>query len=222
MLLARERFLALWRQAPATWSLVAVTTLVSLVIILLDLGGVAAIGGGFIPAMVGARVVLPPDAPPMLPFWLTPLSATLVHAGVAHILLNMFVLAFCGHAVEQALGWRGVALLYLVGAYAAAAGQWAQDPGSTMPMVGASGAISALLGAFALLFGKSRARAIGPLSARTVTVLWLAAAWIGVQLLTSLAGLSGGPLIAIGAHIGGFLAGLLLARPLLLWRYRKA
>jgi membrane associated rhomboid family serine protease len=53
-------------------------------------------------------------------------------------------------------------------------------------------------------------------------VLWLAAAWIGVQLLTGLAGLGGGPLVAIGAHIGGFLAGLALARPLLLWRYRKA
>jgi membrane associated rhomboid family serine protease len=222
MPLLRERFLALWRQAPATWSLVGVTTLVSLVLILLDLVGVAAIGGGFIPAMVGAKVTLPPDAPLMLPVWITPLSATLVHGGLAHILLNMFALVICGRAVEQALGGRGVAILYLVGAYAAAAGQWAQDPGSTMPMVGASGAVSALLGAFALLFGRSRARAIGPIPARTVTVLWLAAAWIGVQLLTGIAGLSGGPLIAIGAHIGGFLAGLLLARPLLLWRYRKA
>jgi membrane associated rhomboid family serine protease len=219
MSLMGEKFRGVWRDAPATWTILAVTTIVSVVLILLDLLDVAAAGGGFTPGMVGAHVVLSPDA---LPIWLTPLSATLIHAGLAHILLNMFVLVVCGRAVEQVLGWRGVAILYAVGAYAAAAGQWAQDPHSTVPMVGASGAISALLGAYALLFGKSRARAIGPIPARAVTVAWLAAAWIGVQLLTGLAGLGGGPLIAIGAHIGGFLAGLALARPLLLWRYHKA
>jgi membrane associated rhomboid family serine protease len=217
-----EGFRTAWRGAPATWTIIAVTTIVSIGLILLDLVGVAALGGGFIPATVGVHVVLPPGAPPMLPAWLTPLSATMIHAGFAHIVLNMFVLLVCGRAVEHALGWRGVAILYLIGAYAAAAGQWVQDPGSVVPMVGASGAISALLGAYALLFGKSRARAIGPVPARAVTILWLAAAWIGVQLLTGLAGLGGGPLVAIAAHIGGFLAGLALARPLLLWRYRKA
>jgi membrane associated rhomboid family serine protease len=222
MSLIGERFGPLWRTAPATWSLVTATTLISIVLILLDLVGVAAISGGFVPGLIGAHVVVAPDAPPILPIWLTPLSATLIHAGLAHIMLNMFVLIVCGRAVEQALGWRGVAILYVVGAYAAAAGQWAQDPGSNIPMVGASGAISALLAGYALLYGKSRARAIGPIPARAVTVLWLAAAWIGVQLLTGLAGLGGGPLVAIGAHIGGFLAGLALARPLLLWRYRKA
>ena len=62
--------------------------------------------------------------------------------------------------------------------------------------------------------------------AGVVHVVWLAAAWIGIQLLMGLAGFgssvgANGP-IAIGAHIGGFLAGLVLARPLLLWRYRAA
>ena len=222
MSLIGEKFGPLWREAPATWSLVAFTTLVSVILILLDLVGLAAMSGGFVPGLIGAHVVFPPDAPPILPVWLTPLSATLIHAGFAHILLNMVVLIVCGRAVEHALGWRGVAILYVVGAYAAAAGQRLQDPGSNTPMVGASGAISALLAAYALLYGKSRARAIGPVPARVVTVLWLAAAWIGVQLLTGLAGLGGGPLVAIGAHIGGFLAGLALARPLLLWRYREA
>ena len=53
-------------------------------------------------------------------------------------------------------------------------------------------------------------------------VVWLAAAWIGIQLMIGVAGLGGATRIAIGAHIGGFLAGLALARPLLLWRYRGA
>ena len=89
-------------------------------------------------------------------------------------------------------------------------------------MIGASGALSAVVGAYALLFGQSRARAIGQFSAGVVHVVWLAAAWIGIQLMIGVAGLGGFGTIAIGAHIGGFLAGLAMARPLLLWRYRHA
>ena len=53
-------------------------------------------------------------------------------------------------------------------------------------------------------------------------MVWLAVAWISIQLLIGVAGMGGGPLIAIGAHIGGFIAGLVLTRPLLLWHYRNA
>ena len=89
-------------------------------------------------------------------------------------------------------------------------------------MIGASGAISALLGAYALLYGQRRASVGNPRFGNALNVLWLAAAWVGLQLLIGLAmsGPDGG--IAIGAHIGGFIAGLALARPLLLWRYRTA
>ncbi len=119
------------------------------------------------------------------------------------------------------LGAGPVVVLYVVGGYAAAAAQWAVDPGSTVPIIGASGAISALVAAYARLFGERRAGAIGPFSADVVHVAWLAAAWVGIQLLMGIAGL-GGLAIAIWAHIGGFLAGLVLAHPLLRWRYRHA
>ena len=89
-------------------------------------------------------------------------------------------------------------------------------------MVGASGAISAVIGAYAMLFGLKKAKAIGPVPALVVHVVWLALAWIGVQVLFGIAMASAGVGIAVVAHIGGFIAGLLLARPLLLWRYRRA
>jgi membrane associated rhomboid family serine protease len=192
---------------------------VSGLITLFGFTGYAVTFAGFIPALAsGATVAGDPGY--MLPWWLTPLSATLVHAGFGHLLLNMVVLFYCGRQLEHALGSRAIWILYLVGAYVAAAGQWVLDPGSPVPLIGASGAISAIIAAYAALFGETRAKAFGPIPARVLHVLWLAAAWIGVQLLFALAGLGGE--IALGAHVGGFLIGLVLTRPLLLWRYRGA
>ena len=179
----------------------------------------AAVFAGFIPALASGATVVS-YAGYILPWWLTPISATLVHAGFGHLLLNMVVLFYCGRLLEHALGSRAICILYLVGAYAAALGQWALDPYSTAPLIGASGAISAIIAAYAALYGKTRAKALGPIPARVLHILWLAAAWIGVQLLFALAGLGG--TIALGAHVGGFLIGLALTRPLLLWRYRGA
>lgn len=157
-----------------------------------------------------------------LPAWLTPLTATLLHGGLLHLALNMVMLVYCGRAAEKVLGWGPVLLLYLVGAYAAAAGQWAVGPASATPMIGASGAISAVIAVYALLFSQNEVKALGPVPAHWVRAIWLGAAWTGVQWLISVATAGGPYAIATAAHVGGFLAGLILARPLLLWRYRKA
>lgn len=210
-----------WRDAPATAVITAVTLAVSLLILLSGWLPEAAIGGGVIPARLSGAV-MPAYLGLVIPTWLTPLTATLVHGGIAHVALNLVMLAYCGAQAERPLGSGGIAALYVVGAYAAAAGQWALAPTSPMPMIGASGAISAVVAAYALLYGERRAQKVGPVPAGAVHVLWLAAAWIGIQALIGVAGLGGGPAIAVGAHIGGFLAGLALARPLLLWRYRRA
>lgn len=205
--------------------------IISLAIIALNLVGYAAVTAGFIPAIASGIVVVPPEAGiTLLPAWVTPLTTTLIHGGFAHLALNMVMFFYCAAQTERALGWKAILILYLVGAYAAALGQWVQDPSSAIPMIGASGAISAVVAAYALLFGTRSARAIGPLPARLVHALWLGAAWIGIQLLIGFSGLGGGGLspssgggaIAVAAHIGGFLAGLVLTRPLLLWRYRGA
>jgi membrane associated rhomboid family serine protease len=183
----------------------------------------AAILGGFIPARIGDPQLFAGVL--AVPVWLTPLSCTLVHAGWLHIGFNLLMLVFCGRQVEQVLQKGAVLILYIAGAYGAALLQWVSGPSSPNPMVGASGAISAIMATYALLYGQRTVRRIGPFSANFLRVLWLAAGWIIIQLMIGLASARGGlgdlGQIAVAAHIGGFLIGLVLTRPLLRWRFRK-
>ncbi len=204
----------------ATVVIAAATVLVSALLILTGMLSQAAIGAGFIPLRVDGAV-LPSGLAVAVPLWLTPLTATLIHGGWAHLAFNLLMFVFCGRETERAVGAGGIAVLYIVGAYAAAAMQWVFSPASALPMIGASGAVSAVVGAYAVLFGKRRTKRMGPVPAHIIHIVWLAAAWIGIQLLIGFAGM-GGVTVAIGAHIGGFVAGLVLARPLLGWRYRRA
>lgn len=177
----------------------------------------AILRAGFIPARSSAELIVPPGT--MIPFLLTPLSSAILHGGVLHILFNIVVLLFIGRQLEAPLGSKAMAVLLLAGAYGGALAQFLADPRSMVPMIGASGAISALIAVFALIFSRSRAPAIGPIPSHWVRALWLAAAWIGLQLLIGFTGGGGFGAIAIWAHVGGFIAGLLLARPLLRWRF---
>jgi membrane associated rhomboid family serine protease len=182
----------------------------------------ALLRGGFFPIRLGGEALDLTVYGWLVPAWLTPLSSAFLHSGLLHISFNMLMLLFCGRFVEQALGPGLMAILYVVGAYAAALAQYAVDSGSMIPMVGASGAISAILGAYALLFARNRVDAVGPIPGHVVRIIWLTLAWVGIQLMIGVA--SSGSLegIAIFAHIGGFVAGLLLTRPLLEWRFRSA
>jgi membrane associated rhomboid family serine protease len=178
---------------------------------------------GFIPARVSGML----DVPGAAPVWITPLSATLVHGGVWHIVFNLLMIGFCGRLVEASIGSVSLVLLYVVGAYAAAMAQYAVMPHSADVMIGASGAGSAVIGAYALLYSRKQLKGWGPISGQWLQVMWLAAAWIGLQALIDFAsvgvpGVPAGGAIATPAHVGGFLAGIILARPLLLFRYRKA
>ena len=150
------------------------------------------------------------------------MSATLLHAGAIHIGFNLLMLFYCGREDEVAIGPAGVITLYVLGAYAAAAAQYVAGPHSPVPMIGASGAISALVGAYAMLYGQRRPSKYPPAIARWIHIAWLAVAWIAVQLMLELVSQTQAMPIAAAAHIGGFIAGLLLARPMLAWRYRKA
>ena len=177
----------------------------------------AIIRAGFIPARFGSELIVPPGT--MVPFFLTPLSSAFLHGGVLHIVFNLVVLLFIGRQLEAPLGSKAMAVLLLAGAYGGALTQFLADPQSAVPMIGASGAISALIAVFALIFSRSQAPAIGPIPAHWVRALWLAAAWIALQLLIGFTGGGGFGAVAIWAHVGGFLAGLILARPLLRWRF---
>ena len=173
---------------------------------------------GVIPARLSGYI----DFTPAMPAWLTPLTATLVHGGFLHLALNLLMLIWCGSMVERALGAKALILLYVVGAYVAAIAQWLVAPASPTPMIGASGAISAVIGAFALSFGQQKRIVRSAGLNRTLNALWLLVAWIVLQIMSGMLAGTQGYLLATPAHIGGFVAGLLRQRPLLLWRYRTA
>jgi membrane associated rhomboid family serine protease len=202
----------------ATNVIAAITALAWVVAVVSGKSEQVTLAMGFIPARLSG-VMVPWAAIPAL---LTPLTATLVHSGLIHIGFNLLILVWCGTAVERVLGNSGLVALYLIGAYAAALAQWAVDPSGTVPMVGASGAISAVMGAFALSFGRAKRVSSSPTVNRWVNVIWLLAAWVVLQMMMGWLAGGQGYLLATPAHVGGFAAGLLLQRPLLLWRYRNA
>lgn len=201
----------------ATAIIAIVTVAVSAIAIL---GGVNywAVLAGFIPARLSGVV----DLPGALPAWITPFSSALVHGGWLHLGVNMLMLVFAGSMVERVIGSSGLLLAYVIGALVAALSQFVVDPGSPVPMVGASGAISALFGLYALFFGQPKQFTRNQKLNRWIHVAWLLTAWVVLQWMAGYLAGGEGVMLATPAHIGGFIAGLLLQRPLLLWKYRKA
>jgi membrane associated rhomboid family serine protease len=207
-----------WQTARATVAIALVTGFAYLIVSVFRIEDWAIVFGSFVPADL--YLDFPFDR---APFFLTPLTATLLHASFLHLAFNLLIHLFCGRAVEGALGPVGLLILYLVGAYTAALGHYLAGPNEIVPMVGASGAISAIIGAYAMLFGRNRVKVADARLALWLNVLWLLAAWVVLQVAMGIVfGAGEGLLLAVGAHIGGFVAGVALARPLLLWRYRNA
>ncbi|MGF1549831.1 MAG: rhomboid family intramembrane serine protease [Sphingomonadaceae bacterium] len=203
-----------WAAARVTLAIAIVTAAAWLLVDLAGALGQLAVWAGFIPARADPYV----DDGGLLPFILTPLGATLLHANIVHLGFNMLLLVYCGRAVENLLGPLALALLYVVGAYVAALGHYLTQPESGMPVIGASGAVSAVIGAYAMLFGENKVRVEHPGLALALHAMWLAAAWVALQLLVGIAFNTTGARIAIWAHIGGFFVGVALARPLLRMR----
>ncbi len=204
-------------QTATVW-IAVVTALAWGIAAALGMSDQAAIALGFIPDRWSGAAMLGPAVPAAL----TPLSATLVHAGILHLAFNLLVFVWCGNQVERVIGAKSLVFVYVVAAYTAAVVEWLVTPHAQVPMVGASGAISGVIGAFALTFGQQKQIVRSRRLNRALNALWLLVAWVVLQLMTgALAGFEG-VLVATPAHVGGFLAGLLMQRPLLMWRYRKA
>jgi membrane associated rhomboid family serine protease len=202
----------------ATAGIGIVTVAVSAIAIFV--GGVDfwAVFAGFIPGRLSGAI----DLPGALPAWITPLSSALVHGGWVHLGVNMLMLAFAGSQVERIVGGSGLVLAYVVGAIVAALAQLIVDPSSPIPMIGASGAISALFGLYALFFGQPKQLTSNRRLNRSIHVLWLLVTWVALQWMAGYLAGGQGVMLATPAHIGGFIAGLLLQRPLIMWKYRKA
>jgi len=145
---------------------------------------------------------------------LTPLTSMFLHGSWGHLLGNALFLWVFGKNVEDSMGRLRFLVFYLVCGLAAAAAHVAMSPASPVPMVGASGAISGVLGGYLVLYPKVRVNILFvfiifirviKLPAYMV-LLW----WIGLQLLTATSDMESG--VAVWAHIGGFAAGLLLVK----------
>ena len=152
---------------------------------------------------------------------LTLVTSLILHGGWLHLFFNMIFFAWVGRSVEWAAGRWVLLTLFLTGGIAGGLMQVASNTASPDPVVGASGAIAAVFGAYAVLYARQTVgarRVLGVLIAsETLTALWYAAAWIGLQLLTGLvigdSGAMGLGRIAIWTHIGGFITGLVLVQP---------
>lgn len=207
---------------PVTKTIAAINIVVALIMLIPGLYEPLTIAGALIPARFSMGDAVFGDVGYMLPPLLTPISSAFLHGGILHVALNMLMLLMVGANLERVLGSKGIAIIYAAGIFAAAAAQIASDPQSAVPVVGASGAISALFASHMQLFPRNRPKAWGAVSGKLVHSLQLLAAWIAFNLMMGFVGPGIGVNIAIWAHIGGFIAGLLLTWPLLHWRYRNA
>lgn len=145
-----------------------------------------------------------------------------VHGGLLHLAGNMLFLWIFGDNLEEQMGHRGFLLFYLATGLVAAAAQIAADPMSTIPMVGASGAIAGVMGGYLLMFPRAKVDiiAIFIVFFKIFTVpAWLVlAVWFGFQIFGGFTASGGGGGVAYWAHAGGFLAGMVLSLPLFLRR----
>lgn len=152
------------------------------------------------------------------------LTSLFLHGGFLHLAFNMWSLWIFGDNVEDRLGRGRYLFFYLASGLAASGVQWAVDPASTVPTIGASGAIAGVLGAYLVLYPHARILTLIPIFFYPLFVYIPAVAYLVVWFLLQLvsgvqafgqiaAGNAGG--VAWWAHVGGFLAGLLLVRLLL-------
>ena len=141
------------------------------------------------------------------------LTSMFLHAGVVHIFGNMLFLFVFGHNVEDRFGHLGYLLFYLVAGVGGAMTQvylslLSGPPDLFIPSVGASAAISGVLGAYLLFFPRARVVSLVVYFVLPIRAYWFILAWFFLQLFYSFAGINTG--VAYGAHIGGFIVGLVL------------
>lgn len=147
-----------------------------------------------------------------LPVYFNFISSMFMHGGIMHIFGNMLFLWIFGDNLENLLGHIRFAAFYIVCGIAAAVAQILMGPDSIIPMLGASGAISGVLGGYVLLFPQRQVRALIFNFLTTVPAFVAIGLWIGYQLLLGYLTPAGTGGVAYAAHIGGFIAGVVLIK----------
>ena len=153
------------------------------------------------------------------PFWITTLSSMFMHGGWMHLIGNMLFLWIFGDNVEQAMGTIRFLAFYLICGVAATLAHILTGPSSQIPSLGASGAISGVLGAYIVLFPKQRVRVLVGRAMTEWPAIAVIGLWIVLQFVNGIGQMAqtaetGG--VAYAAHLGGFVAGLALV-----WVFRQ-
>lgn len=153
--------------------------------------------------------------PPAVPPWMTLLTSIFLHGGLMHLAGNLWFLYIFGDNVEDRFGHVGYAVMYLTCGVIASLGHFLSAPGSTIPTVGASGAIAGVLGAYFVMFRGARVMTLLPLGVFTQIVAVPAPYFLGLWFFFQFASAAMTPAegggVAWWAHIGGFVAGVLAA-----------
>jgi len=174
---------------------------------------------GLVPSVLFGHDLLPPELS-IVPPAATLITSMFLHGGWMHLIGNMLYLWIFGDNVEESMGHGRYLLFYILCGVAAALAQALPAPDSQIPMVGASGAISGVLGAYVLLYPHARVLVLIPLGFILQTVRLPASVvlllWFGLQLISNLMTKEGSGGVAFRAHIGGFVAGMLLV-----WIFKK-
>jgi membrane associated rhomboid family serine protease len=167
---------------------------------------------GVVPREYSAGQDLPPGIP--YPYWTTLLTSMFLHGGWAHLGGNMLFLWIFGDNIEHRLGHLRFLAFYLVCGLAAGLAHILANASSGVPTVGASGAISGVLGGYLLLFPRNRVYVMTYGGVATVPAMLMLGLWIVLQFVNSFGSVANTPEtggVAYLAHIGGFIAGLVLA-----------
>jgi len=166
---------------------------------------------GMVPYELSHRVDIPPSG--LVPWWATPFTAMFMHGGWLHIGFNMLFLWIFGNNVEDLLGRARFLAFYLLCGTVAAFAQVVVDVDSTTPVIGASGAVAGVLGAYILVWPRARVTTVIVLGFFFPVVLlpaWvLLVAWFVLQAVQGALSLRGETDVAYFAHVGGFVAGML-------------
>ena len=149
-------------------------------------------------------------------------SSMFLHGGIMHLVGNMLFLWIFGDNMEDQMGHLGYLLFYLAGGFGAGFAQILSDPGSSVPMIGASGAIAGIMGGYLLMFPKARVDVLLfiVIYVRVFTIpAWIVLGfWFGLQIFQGTMVQAGQGGVAYWAHAGGFAVGLVLTMPL--WQRR--
>jgi membrane associated rhomboid family serine protease len=198
-----------------SWTIIGVCVLVYLAQVGLgpEGGERAVLSLGMIPARLFGYGELPPDLI-VVPAWATVVTSAFLHGSFMHLAGNMLYLWIFGDNIEDSMGHIRFLVFYLACGTAAALAQGAIDPASEIPMIGASGAISGVLGGYILLHPAATVRVfifLGFFFTVAHVPAWIVlGVWFGLQLVSA-AGISASePGVAFMAHVGGFAAGFVL------------